>query len=177
MSGWPTKYPSYSYLWQSSDDGGTTWTTLSDKTTSINYENTAGGTKQYRAIIAESDVIAKAVAAGSMTDGCGIYLITNTVSLTCEQNASSATTNWCCGKTTSVPVPAGTRKECANLKGHTFLSNMSKSVDDGQYAVVSRMKDTGSWFAGEGGTDHTGNADGGFLVINISPTYKDKSDI
>ena len=174
MSGWPTKYPSYSYLWQSSDDGGTTWTTLSDKTTSINYENTAGGTKQYRAIIAESDVIAKAVAAGSMTDGCGIYLITNTVSLICEQKCEFGDDKLVLWKDNFGSVPAGTRKECANLKGHTFLSNMSKSVDDGQYAVVSRMKDAGSWFAGEGGTDHTGNADGGFLVINISPTYKDK---
>lgn len=71
-------------------------------------------------------------------------------------------------------VPEGSRKECSYLKGHKFLKDIKKSVDDGQYAVVSRMKDAGTWFAAMDGTDHTGNADGGFLVINIDKNYKGK---
>ncbi len=174
MDSWTKDYPDHAFLWQTSADGGTTWTTLTETATALDYANPDGGELQYRAIVAEDAATAASVANGTNSDACGTYLITNTVSLTCEATCDFGDDKLVLWKDNFGSVPAGTRKENDNLVGHTFLSSMKSSVDDGQYAVVSRMQDAGTWFAAEDGRDHTGNEDGGFLVINIDPDYKDK---
>lgn len=174
MSGWTENFPNNGFVWQSSTDGGLTWTLLADRTKTISYENDEGGEKLYRAIIAETYSLAKQVAAGTLPDGCGTYLITNTVSLTCKEMCEFGADKLVLWKDDFGSVPSGTRKTSANLKGHTYTSDMSVDINDGYYAVVSRVQDAGSWFAGQKGTDHTGNADGGFIVINVNPDYKGK---
>ncbi len=174
MEGWTKSYPDAVAVWQTSNDGGLTWNTLSATGKSVAFETEEGGTILYRAIVAENAETAKNAAAGVAGDGCGVYLITNTVTLECTAQCHFNDDMLVLWKDDFGSVPAGTRKECAYLKGHKFLKDMKKSVDDGEYAVVSRMQDAGSWFAAMDGTDHTGDADGGFLVINVSKTYKDK---
>ena len=59
-----------------------------------------------------------------------------------------------------------------NLVGLKFAgkynSSGSTNIGDGKYGVVSHSTDGSipsyNWFSG--GTDHTGNKDGGFLIIN-----------
>ncbi|MCQ2234301.1 MAG: T9SS type B sorting domain-containing protein [Paludibacteraceae bacterium] len=176
MKEWKNMYSTAAVVWQSSLDGGKTWT-MEDQSgtkTSITFENEDGGEKLYRAVVAENLDVAINIASGKAADGCDNYLITNTVSLTCEEQCHFGTDKLVLWKDDFGTVPPRTRKENKNLVGHSFLKDMKKNVDDGQYAVVSRMKDAGDWFAAMDGTDHTGNADGGFLVINIDPDYKGK---
>lgn len=174
MSEWAKDYPNAAVVWQNSSDGGLTWKTLTATGKSVDFETEEGGDITYRAIIGEDATTANAVASGGKTDGCGVFLITNTVTLSCSAQCHFNEEMLVLWKDDFGSVPAGTRKECSYLKGHKFLKDMKKSVDDGQYAVVSRMKDAGTWFAAMDGTDHTGNADGGFLVINVDKSYKDK---
>ena len=172
MSEWAKKYPNAGFVWQSSTDGGLTWALESERSKEITYQNDEGGTKLYRAIVAETYALAKSIAQGTNTDGCGMYLYTNTVSLTCREMCEFGDDKLVLWKDDFGSVPSGTRKTSSNLKGHTFTSDMSKDINDGYYAVVSRVQDAGSWFAGQGGSDHTGNEDGGFIVINVNPDYK-----
>lgn len=174
MAGWTKDYPEAVVVWQTSNDGGLTWKSLAATGKSIAFETEDGGAILYRAIIAENAATAKNVESGVAGDGCGVYLITNTVLLECTAQCHFNEEMLVLWKDDFGSVPEGTRKECAFLKGHKFLKDMKKSVDDGEYAVVSRMQDAGNWFAAMDGTDHTGNADGGFLVINISKNHKDK---
>ncbi len=173
MDGWKD-YPNAAIVWQSSTDGGETWETLAATGKSIKFATEDGGDIAYRAIIGEDAATAKAVANGTASDGCGVYLITNSVYLSCTAQCHFNDEMLVLWKDDFGSVPAGTRKQCAYLKGHTFEKKMSESVNDGEYAVVSRMKDAGTWFAAMDGTDHTGNADGGFLVLNVDPDYKGK---
>ena len=173
MDGWKD-YPNAAIVWQSSTDGGETWETLAATGKSIKFATEDGGDITYRAIIGEDAATAKAVANGTASDGCGVYLITNSVYLSCTAQCHFNDEMLVLWKDDFGSVPAGTRKQCAYLKGHTFEKKMSESVNDGEYAVVSRMKDAGTWFAAMDGTDHTGNADGGFLVLNVDPDYKGK---
>lgn len=174
MAGWTKDYPDATIVWQTSIDGGLTWKSISATGKSVAFESEEGGAVLYRAIVAEDAATAKNVANGITSDGCGVYLITNTVVLECTAQCHFNNDMLVLWKDDFGSVPANTRKECSYLKGHKFLKDMKKSVDDGEYAVVSRMQDAGNWFAAMDGTDHTGNADGGFLVINISKSYKDK---
>ncbi|MBR6041625.1 MAG: T9SS type B sorting domain-containing protein [Paludibacteraceae bacterium] len=174
MSGWEKLYPAAVAVWQTSLDGGLKWTSLSEKGRSVAFDSDGGGAVMYRAVLAENGEVANGVAEGAATEGCGVYLVTNTVTLECTAQCHFNDEMLVLWKDDFGSVPANTRKECSYLKGHKFLKDMKKSVDDGEYAVVSRMQDAGNWFAAMDGTDHTGNADGGFLVINISKSYKDK---
>ncbi len=174
MSGWEKLYPAAVAVWQTSLDGGLTWTSLSEKGRSVAFDSDGGGAVMYRAVLAENGEVANGVAEGAATEGCGVYLVTNTVTLECTAQCHFNDEMLVLWKDDFGSVPANTRKECPYLKGHKFLKDMKKSVDDGEYAVVSRMQDAGNWFAAMDGTDHTGDADGGFLVINISKSYKDK---
>lgn len=69
-------------------------------------------------------------------------------------------------------VPKGTRKCCDYVKNHICSSTPSTEIPDGQFAVVSNSDDAldldgtiYNWARNK--TDHTGNPDGGFLVVNI----------
>lgn len=69
-------------------------------------------------------------------------------------------------------VPRGTRACYEYVKNHTCNVIPSTEIPDGQYAVVSNSDDAldldgiiYSWARNK--TDHTGNPNGGFLVINI----------
>lgn len=69
-------------------------------------------------------------------------------------------------------VPRGTRACYDYVKNHTCNVIPSTEIPDGQYAVVSNSDDAldldgiiYSWARNK--TDHTGNPNGGFLVINI----------
>lgn len=174
MAGWSASYPDAAVVWQTSADGGLTWKTIPATGKSVAFESEDGGEVSYRAIIGEDAATAKAVAEGKSDDGCGVSLITNTVTLSCEMQCHFNDEMLVLWKDDFGSVPAGTRKGCDNLQGHKLLTRMSESVNDGYYAVVSRMKDAGTWFAAMDGTDHTGNADGGFLLINVDPDYKGK---
>ncbi|MCQ2369063.1 MAG: fibronectin type III domain-containing protein, partial [Paludibacteraceae bacterium] len=56
-----------------------------------------------------------------------------------------------------------------NVKNHTFVPGITTKIDDGGYAVVSNSNDACpsccAWPANK--TDHTGDTNGGFLVINV----------
>ena len=61
------------------------------------------------------------------------------------------------------------RTENAYVKNHTFKA--SGKIDDCYYAVVSNSSQANQELDWPGGkTDHTGNANGGFLVINVNNT-------
>ena len=69
-------------------------------------------------------------------------------------------------------VPKGTRKCWDYVKNHICSSTSSTEIPDGQFAVVSNSDDAldldgtiYNWARNK--TDHTGNPDGGFLVVNI----------
>lgn len=68
-------------------------------------------------------------------------------------------------------VPKGTRECCDYVKNHTCSSTTSTEIRDGEFAVVSNSDDAlddeiiYNWARNK--TDHTGNPDGGFLVVNI----------
>lgn len=69
-------------------------------------------------------------------------------------------------------VPKGTRECCDYVKNHICSSTTSTEIPDGQFAVVSNSDDAldldgtiYKWARNK--TDHTGNPDGGFLVVNI----------
>lgn len=68
-------------------------------------------------------------------------------------------------------VPKGTRECCDYVKNHTCSRTPSTEIPDGQFAVVSNSDDAlddriiYNWARNK--TDHTGNPDGGFLVVNI----------
>ena len=69
-------------------------------------------------------------------------------------------------------VPKGTRECCDYVKNHICSKTPSKEIPDGQFAVVSNSDDAldldgtiYNWARNK--TDHTGNPDGGFLVVNI----------
>ena len=54
-----------------------------------------------------------------------------------------------------------------NVKNHTFMPYPGK-IDDGNYAVVSNSSDANQSLDWPGGKkDHTGDVNGGFLVINV----------
>ncbi|MCQ2351530.1 MAG: T9SS type B sorting domain-containing protein, partial [Paludibacteraceae bacterium] len=56
-----------------------------------------------------------------------------------------------------------------NVKNHSFVPGITTKIDDGGYAVVSNSNDACpsccAWPANK--TDHTGDTNGGFLVINV----------
>lgn len=173
-AGWAKAYPKYGMAWQQSADGGETWTYVSaDKV--LSYSNDEGGLLQFRAVFAETaEAAVQAAKNGKPDDPCIVFGFSNIVGLECSAQCHFNNDMLVLWKDDFGSVPAGTRKSCKNLQGHTLLTKMSESVNDGYYAVVSRMKDAGTWFAAMDGTDHTGNADGGFLLINVDPDYKGK---
>ncbi len=171
---WSIKCQNPYFIWQRSDNGGASWQNLPDRgegVTSINVVNYDGTPQQYRVVIGESEDIANEyVLNGSST---GIYIVTNEVKMQCDPGICGDGGNrlvvW---KEDFKSVPRGERRECDNLVNLKFAGKYNTSygtnIGDGRYAVVSHSDDGSTaqyhWFSG--GTDHTGNKDGGFLIIN-----------
>ena len=174
-STWALNLPSPYCLWQRSDNDGASWQNILESGTKVysidvvNYD----GTKQlYRTIIADSESDATNFALSGVATGQSV-LLTDEVTLQCDLPI--------CGKEDNrlvvwmedfKSVPRGERRECDNLVGLKFAgkynTSSSTNIGDGKYGVVSHSSDGSipnyNWFSG--GTDHTGNKDGGFLIIN-----------
>lgn len=76
--------PNAAFIWQSSIDGGATWSNMSSTTPSINYE----GEPEilYRVVIGESKTVAQEVASkGKPNDDCSAFYITNVVGFKCKE--------------------------------------------------------------------------------------------
>ena len=74
------------YLWQQSLDEGATWTTIANQADLDEYEAFAAkkeGTL-FRCIVAGGPKLAEALAAGEELSDCDLYVITNTVRVTCD---------------------------------------------------------------------------------------------
>lgn len=85
MIEWKDLYANYGYVWQSSTDGGTTWTNLSETGLYHQCEDLVDGETLFRVVIAETKAVALQVAAnGKPTDPCSDWFITNTVGFSCK---------------------------------------------------------------------------------------------
>ncbi|MCQ2361032.1 MAG: starch-binding protein, partial [Paludibacteraceae bacterium] len=87
----PTPY----YIWQVSTDG-TSWSRVSDSSAGSglafqNLDVIPDGSKFYRVIIANDKGVAESVESGGTTGACGLYSITNTVNVVCNDIAALLT--------------------------------------------------------------------------------------
>ena len=88
---WIDQYPDASFIWQTSVDGGATWSNLSSSATSIDYEYTGDLELLYRVVVGETKTVAQEVAAnGKPNDGCSVYYITNSVGFKCKESGCRA---------------------------------------------------------------------------------------
>ena len=177
-STWTTTFSSQPYcLWQRSDNQGLSWQNLRDSgegVFEIKVSNDDGTKQLYRVIIANDKTIAEEISMiGIPTNTVIPYAITNEVTLECSLSfCGSQEDRLVVWKEDFNSVPRGERRTCENLVDKKFAGyyneSSSTNVGDGKYAVVSHVEDGSipsyNWFSG--GTDHTGNKDGGFLIIN-----------
>ena len=85
------EYPDAAFIWQTSVDGGATWSNLSASSTSIEYEYTGNLETLYRVVIGETETVAEEVAAtGRHKDECSVYYITNVVGFKCKESGCRA---------------------------------------------------------------------------------------
>ncbi|MCR5569972.1 MAG: immunoglobulin domain-containing protein, partial [Paludibacteraceae bacterium] len=92
--GWDKRYPSgYSFLWQYSSDNGKTWNEYNETSKEFLFTDNFEGPTLFRAVLAKNDAILKKVVEKGTPDNiCGEeYLITNQVSIECEQPCQVAT--------------------------------------------------------------------------------------
>lgn len=88
---WIDQYPNAAFIWQTSVDGGATWSNLSASSTSIEYEYTGDLESLYRVVIGETETVAEEVAAtGRHKDECSIYYITDVVGFKCKESECRA---------------------------------------------------------------------------------------
>ncbi len=85
------EYPDAAFIWQTSVDGGATWSNLSASSTSVDYEYTGNLETLYRVVIGETETVAEEVAAtGRHKDECSVYYITNVVGFKCKESECRA---------------------------------------------------------------------------------------
>ncbi|MEE1063305.1 MAG: hypothetical protein UH071_06510, partial [Paludibacteraceae bacterium] len=85
------EYPDAAFIWQTSVDGGATWSNLSASSTSVDYEYTGNLETLYRVVIGETETVAEEVAAtGRHKDECSVYYITNVVGFKCKESGCRA---------------------------------------------------------------------------------------
>ena len=174
-STWSLTFPAPYCLWQRSDNDGASWQNILESGSevySLNVVNHDGTKQLYRAIIADSESDATSYALSGNATGQSV-LVSDEVSIQCDLTICDEKENrlvvW---MEDFKSVPRGERRECDNLVGLKFAgkynSSGSTNIGDGKYGVVSHSADGSipsyNWFSG--GTDHTGNKDGGFLIIN-----------
>lgn len=156
-------------MWQRSDDGGQTWTNMPQSGKDaflITVTNDDGAKQLYHVIVANSLETALGLDNGPIAQS-------NDVSLECDLPICGANENrqvvW---KEDFKSTPRGERRECADVRTRKFAGQYNleyaTNINDNRYAIVSHSEDGSTpqynWFSG--GTDHTGNKDGGFLLIN-----------
>lgn len=91
MADWIDQYPDAAFIWQTSVDGGATWSNLSASSTSVDYEYTGNLETLYRVVIGETETVAEEVAAtGRHKDECSVYYITNVVGFKCKESECRA---------------------------------------------------------------------------------------
>ena len=171
---WGITFTSPYCLWQRSDNNGTSWQNIVESgtnTTSIDVVNYDGTKQLYRVIIGESETAASDYARYGVATG--VISVPNFVSMQCDPTICGDGENrlvvW---KEDFKSVPRGERRECADVRTRKFAgrynTSYSTNIGDSCYAIVSHSEDGSTssynWFSG--GTDHTGNKDGGFLLIN-----------
>lgn len=84
---WVDQYSNAAFIWQTSADGGKTWTKLSSTDTKIDYEYTGDLEIMYRVVIGETKTVAEEVAAnGKPADGCSVFYITDPVGFICKES-------------------------------------------------------------------------------------------
>ena len=174
-STWSLTFPSPYCLWQRSDNDGASWQNILESGSevySINVVNHDGTKQLYRTIIADSESDATNYALSGNATGQSI-LVSDEVTIQCDLTICNEKENrlvvW---MEDFKSVPRGERRECDNLVDKRFAGRYNESgstnIGDGKYGVVSHSEDGSTpqynWFSG--GTDHTGNKDGGFLIIN-----------
>ncbi len=174
-STWSLTFSSPYCLWQRSDNDGASWQNILESGSevySLNVVNHDGTKQLYRTIIADSESDATSYALSGNATGQSI-LVSDEVSIQCDLTICNEKENrlvvW---MEDFKSVPRGERRECDNLVDKRFAGRYNESyntnVNNGMYAVVSHVEDGSTsdynWFSG--GTDHTGNKDGGFLIIN-----------
>ncbi len=166
----PTAYPSTNYcMWQRSDDDGATWTNMPQSgqdVYSIDVTNDNGGKQLYHVLITTTLESALNLEGGPIA-------VSENVSLECNLSICGENENrlvvW---KEDFKSTPRGERRECADVQNRKFAGQYNleyaTNINDNKYAIVSHSEDGSipqyNWFSG--GTDHTGNKDGGFLLIN-----------
>ncbi len=140
--------------WERSDDDGNTWSALPESgqnVYSIDVVNNNGGKQLFHVIL----------------QGVGSIVQSFDVSLECNLAICGTDENrlvvW---KEDFKSTPRGERKACADVQNRNF--EPTKFLNNNMYAIVSHMDDAkgGNSVGFAGGRDHTGNKDGGFLVIN-----------
>ncbi len=88
---WIDQYSDAAFIWQTSVDGGATWSNLSASSTSIEYEYTGDLETLYRVVIGETETVAEEVAAtGRHKDERSVYYITNVVGFKCKESGCRA---------------------------------------------------------------------------------------
>jgi len=136
----------------------------------INYYKIPGVTGKDYDYVTELGVRNFKVAPAGTTD----FSDTTTVQgrVCCSLEEGSYITIW---KEDFGTVPRYSRKESSYVQNHTF-SPYNNQIADGYYGVVSNSTDGNCGVPEEGHTDHTGNVDGGFVIINVGmePTEKEK---
>lgn len=167
----PQTFPNTNYcMWQRSDDDGATWNNMPQSgqdVYSIEVSNDNGGKQLYHVIIAPT--LGDAL---NPSNG-GAVNQTSDISLECDLSICGEKENrlvvW---KEDFKSTPPGERRECADVQNRRFAGQYNleyaTNINNSMYAIVSHSKDGSTpqynWFSG--GTDHTGNKDGGFLLIN-----------
>ncbi len=182
---WGITFTSPYCLWQRSDNNGTSWQNIVESgtnTTSIDVVNYDGTKQLYRVIIGESETVASDYARYGVATG--VISVPNFVSMQCDPTICGDGENrlvvW---KEDFKSVPRGERRECADVRTRKFAgrynTSSSTNIGDSCYAIVSHSEDGSTpsynWFSG--GTDHTGNKDGGFLLINNPDKLRNKHEL
>ncbi|MCQ2959448.1 MAG: hypothetical protein MJ198_04580 [Bacteroidales bacterium] len=175
LNDWASQYPSYGYVWQTSRDGGATWTTMTESTQAHYCDDLDDGETLYRVVIGETKDVARQVAAnGKPTDACAVYFITNPVGFYCKGVT--------CDKPAEVEIVSSDKDKILCPDGETTLSVKEKTTATGVFDYL--------WFKDEitddadakaTGTDKTstltvGHADAGKYVLlvrdNSQPTMQ-----
>lgn len=166
----PSSFGTNNYcMWQRSDDDGATWTNMpqsGQNVYSIEVSNDNGGKQLYHLVLTTTLESALGLEDGPI-------VVSDDVSLECNLSICGDNENrlvvW---KEDFKSTPRGERRECADVQNRKFAGQYNleyaTNINNNMYAIVSHSEDGSipqyNWFSG--GTDHTGNKDGGFLLIN-----------
>lgn len=135
---WTLEYPNAAFVWQMSQDGGSTWTTISETTQNHYCDDLEDGETLFRVVIGENATVAQQVAAnGKPNDACATYQITNVVGLNCRGVT--------CTKPAEVEIVSDDADKVLCPGGSTTLSVSEATTISGTFDYL--------WFKDEIGMD------------------------